>query len=388
MIPVGIACSLIAVGTAWAVTPFVIRLAHLLGAVDRPGARKIHQEPIPRIGGLAVFAGFVAGLAFAAYVTGVSLVSVGQFSVYWRGFVVAAVFVLLLGLVDDLRGLSFRWKFAGQVVAAMFVWFCGFRIETMTSPLGGSLDLGAFSLPFTVLWVVAITNAVNLIDGLDGLATGICLITTSTVGVIALLRNELGTAAASITLAGSLLGFLRYNFSPARIFLGDSGSLFLGFVLAVTAVRGSQKGPTAVALLVPLLVLGLPLMDTSLAVARRLHRLTRSGIRSPSTARYMIRNFDMIFLPDREHLHHRLLELGLSHRRAVFVLYSIAVACALGAFAVVLLKSISTALVLVGLLFVSLAAFVVGLYLRVWRLRRVEASRTAPFSSRPQAQNR
>lgn len=395
MLSIGIASLIIAMGVTWVATPLVIRLARRLGAVDAPGRRKIHGSPIPRIGGVAIFAGFVAGLAFAAHATG-ALWPMGHVSVYWRGLALAATFMLLVGLVDDLRSLSFRWKFAAQILAATFVWYCGFRIEVLSHPLGGSLELGIFSLPLTVLWVVGITNAVNLIDGLDGLATGVALITTSTVAVIALIRQELGTAAASVTLAGSLVGFLRFNFNPARIFLGDSGSMFLGFVLAVTAVRGSQKGPTAVALLVPLLVLGLPLLDTGLAIVRRLYRLTNRGRQSPSAARYVLRNFTTIFLPDRGHIHHRLLELGLSHRRAVIVLYVVAAVLALGAFSLVLLNSPSLAVLLVGLLVASLAGFLTTLYLRVRKLRRIAAAaeprpagaHPVAFLPRPRVQRR
>ncbi len=370
VLPLGVATVIIAAAVTWIVTPLVVRLAHLLGAVDAPGRRKIHSEPIPRIGGIAVFCGFCAGLLFAGLATD-QLWLLSRMGGYWGGFAAAATGMLLVGLVDDLRGLTFGWKFAAQIVAAVVAWSSGFRIDAVAHPLGGALELGALSLPLTVAWVVAITNAVNLIDGLDGLATGIALITTSTVGFIALARNEVGTAAASIALAGSLAGFLRFNFNPARIFLGDSGSLFLGFVLAVTAVRGSQKSPTVVALLVPLLVLGLPVMDTGLALARRSYRLLVRGSRTSSTARYVLRNWRLLFLPDRGHIHHSLLELGVSHRRAVVLLYSVGLACAACAFGLVFLRSAATALLLVGALLVALAVFVGTLYLRVWKLRRV-----------------
>jgi UDP-GlcNAc:undecaprenyl-phosphate GlcNAc-1-phosphate transferase len=319
---VGIATMIIAMGTAWVLTPAIIRLAHGLGAVDRPGLRKVHRRPVPRIGGLAVFGGFVAGLLFAAWATGAAT-SPSYVNVYWGGLALAASGMLLVGLIDDLRGLTFYWKFAAQITAAVFVWSCGFRIEILTHPLGGQFELGVLSLPLTVLWIVGITNAVNLIDGLDGLATGIALITAMAVATIAFVRSELGVTAAGVALAGSLLGFLRYNFNPARIFLGDSGSMFLGFVLAVTAVRGSQKGPTAVAILVPLLVLGLPLLDTGAAVIRRLYRLGHRGARTNGALRHVLSNFREVFMPDRGHIHHRLLEMGLSHRRAVVVLYGV-----------------------------------------------------------------
>ena len=366
MLLVGIATMLIAMGVTWLATPGVIRMAQVLGAVDMPGGRKHHAEPVPRAGGVAVFLGFVAGLGLAAFATGTPF-QVSQVDVYWRGFALAATGLLLIGLVDDLWGISFHWKFAGQIVAAIYVWQCGFRVETVTSPFGGTFELGMLSLPLTLLWVVGITNAVNLIDGLDGLATGVALITISAVAVIAFSRGELGVTAASVALAGSLIGFLRFNFNPARIFLGDSGSLFLGFVLAVTSVRGSQKGPTAVAILVPLLVLGLPLLDTSMTVVRRLYRLGNRGARTDNAFRYVLGNINQVFLPDRGHIHYRLLDLGLNHRGAVITLYVVACVMVLAAFALVLFNSLWLAGLLMGVLAAMMALFLVMLYLRVWR---------------------
>jgi hypothetical protein len=223
-----------------------------------------------------------------------------------------------------------------------------------------------------VLWIVGITNAVNLIDGLDGLAAGIALITTITLATIALAREQqsMGVAAISIVLAGSLIGFLRFNFNPARIFLGDSGSMFLGFVLAVISVRGSQKGATAVAVFVPLLVLGLPLLDTGLAVLRRLYRLGNHGGRTQNRLTYMLRNLNYVFLPDRGHIHHRLLDLGLGQRGAVMVLYGAALLLALAGYALTFKKNgIELALLLGGVLVVSMATFLALLYFRVWRVK-------------------
>jgi UDP-GlcNAc:undecaprenyl-phosphate GlcNAc-1-phosphate transferase len=384
MILIGIVSLVFAMVATWVVTPLVIRLAHGLGALDLPGARKIHDQPVPRIGGLAVYLGFLAGLALAGYLAG-TLGDMARVAVY-RGLTIAATGMLVAGLIDDLWGLSFRWKFAAQIAAASYVWTCGFQIENVTNPLGGTLHLGVWSLPLTVLWIVGITNAVNLIDGLDGLATGTALITTAAVAVIAVTRAEIGTAGACVALAGSLVGFLYYNFNPARIFLGDSGSMFLGFVLAVTAVRGSQKGTTAVALIVPLLVLGLPVLDTSLAILRRLNRLRSRGARSPNAARYVLRNLHEVFLPDRGHIHHRLLEIGLSHRRAVVTLYAVAVAFALCAFGLVLLHNAWLATVLVGALASSMAGFFVLLYLRLrkrWQAADAEKLPRAEFAAQP-----
>lgn len=378
MIYVGFATLIVAMGVTWTVTPGVIRLAGYLGAVDLPGGRKTHHAPMPRIGGLAVFVGFLAGLTFAAYATGMLFV-LPQNSVYWRGLAIAATGLLLVGLIDDLWGLSFIWKFAAQIAAAAYIWNCGFRIELVTHPLGGDLDLGLFSFPITLLWIVGITNAVNLIDGLDGLAVGIALITTIAVAVIALARNSLGVTAASVALAGSLIGFLRFNFNPARIFLGDSGSLFLGFVLAVTSLRGSQKGTTAVALLVPILVLGLPLLDTGMAVMRRSYGIVSRGRQSNSTLRYVARNVNHLFLPDRGHIHHRLLDSGMSHRGTVLVLYGVGCVFALAAFALVLLKSLWVAMLLASVLVATIVGFMLLLYPR---LRRDEQQTTSDASLR------
>lgn len=387
---VGIACLIIAMGATWILTPPVIRLAHLLGAVDIPGGRKIHRHPIPRIGGLAVFGGFISGMLFAAWASGVDISTRGV-SVYWLGLAAAATFMLVVGLADDLWGLAFYWKFLAQIAAAVFVWYCGFRIELIGQPFGEALELNGLSLPLTVLWIVGITNAVNLIDGLDGLATGIALITSCSVAVIAFVRAELGVTATSVALAGALLGFLRFNFNPARIFLGDSGSMFLGFALAVTAVRGSQKGPTMVAILVPMLALGLPLLDTGFAVVRRLYGIGRRGRDADEPRlRYVFNNFHQVFLPDRGHIHHRLLEAGMSHRKAVVVLYAIGGLFAICAFGFVFLKSAWIAMVLLAVLFALVGTFYLALFFRIRRLAAertlLRASQTGvePFASRSQ----
>ena len=391
MLLVGISSLVIAMGVTWITTPLVIRLSRTLGAMDLPGGRKAHDTPMPRIGGVSVFLGFIAGMTFAAYATG-NLFVVPQ-GVYWRGLAIAATLMFLVGLLDDLKGLSYRWKFAAQIAAAAYVWSCGFRIELITHPLGGAVELGALSLPLTVLWIVGITNAVNLIDGLDGLAGGIALIMTVTVAVIAFAGGKLGVTAASVALAGSLIGFLYFNFNPARIFLGDSGSMFLGFVLAVTTVRGSQKGTTVVALLVPLLILGLPVLDTTMAILRRLYRISNGNTSNGSSVRYVVQNINQVFLPDRGHIHHRLLDLGMSHRGAVLTLYGVGVLFAGVAFALVLVQSRWVAALLVAVLTVALVSFLLILYLRAVRPRReisrnpcIEEQDTAvaePFAANP-----
>jgi UDP-GlcNAc:undecaprenyl-phosphate/decaprenyl-phosphate GlcNAc-1-phosphate transferase len=383
----GIVSMIVAMAVASMLTPWVIRIAERMGAMDRPGERKTHVTPMPRIGGVAVFAGFIAGIATAALLSG-ALLDPPRVDVYWSGFVVAATGMFIVGLIDDLTNLSYRIKFAAQFACAGYVWFCGFRIEILTdlsNPLGGAIDLGWLSLPITVLWIVGITNAVNLIDGLDGLAAGTALITTLSVGVIGFHMSSLGVTASCVALAGSLIGFLRYNFNPARIFLGDSGSMFLGFVLAVISARGSQKLPTTVVVLVPLLVLALPLLDTSMAVARRLYWLTSHTRTKPHRLRYLVRNLDSVFSPDREHIHHRLLDLGLSHRAAVLALYGVGVASATVAFVLTFVKSLEIGFLLLGVLVGSMGGLVAVLYLRARAGDAAPAVRAVEPQATPQA---
>lgn len=321
----GLEATAIAALVAYLLTPLVIRFAIAVGAVDHPGPRKVHAEPIPRIGGVAVFAGFLAGTLYAGFVTGyVANVSMPR-ATYWLALAWAGGIVFLLGLFDDLVGISFRWKFAIQILAAAVVWAGGFRISAVGIPFGGGdLHLGWASFIVTVLWVVGITNAVNLIDGLDGLAAGTAIITTSAIGAVAYYSGQQGVMGVCAAVVGSLLGFLRYNFNPARIFLGDSGAMFLGFVLAVMSIHGASKGPTLVAVMTPLLVLGFPILDTGVAILRRLYRIASEGARRGSFVRHFVGNFHRVFLPDRGHIHHRLLDMGMSHRGAVITIYVVA----------------------------------------------------------------
>jgi len=338
----------------------VIRVAPRIGALDQPGPRKVHTRPIPRLGGVGVFLGFAAGVAVAAQMSGRAFAP-SHVTVSWITLAACAFAMFAMGLVDDIRGLGFKIKFLVQIAAAIAVWSGGFRIEILTHPLGvETIDLGMLSLPVTILWIVGITNAINLIDGLDGLAAGTALIMTGAVAGIAQVTGHLGVVAVSVALVGALLGFLLFNFNPARVFLGDSGSMFLGFVLAVASIRGSQKGSTAVAVLAPLLVLGLPILDTSLAVLRRLVRLSSQ----PGTGRgrlvHVAKNLQYLFLPDRGHIHHRLLDLGVGHRGSVLTLYVFVAGLAGAALATVAFNSVLVAVVLVGSLAVlSTASFVV-----------------------------
>jgi UDP-GlcNAc:undecaprenyl-phosphate GlcNAc-1-phosphate transferase len=383
---IGVMTAAIAGVTTWLVTPSIIRLAHRVGAVDQPGPRKIHPTPIPRVGGVAVFLGFAAGLTFAAFATGYATIGQQERVGYWSILALAVAGVLILGLVDDIRPVSFQWKFIFQALAASAVWAAGFRVEMLGVPFASDLvHLGWLSLPLTVLWIVGITNAFNLIDGLDGLAAGTALITTTVVAIIALHAGRIAVSAISVALVGALVGFLRYNFVPAQIFLGDSGSMFLGFTIAVISIHGNQKNVTAVAVVAPLLIMGYPILDTGMAIARRLNSV-RSDSAGRGGVRYMARNAYRVFLPDRGHLHHRLLDAGMSHRGAVLSLYGCALVLAASALVLVVSNSLIVAILLASSLTVLTVAFFAFAVIRARfaRRRRDAALADAP-SSTPRA---
>ncbi len=278
------------------------------------------QRIVPRLGGVAVFASSLAGalctLALGAFVPGALPPVSPGFSV---GLALAGGLLFGAGLTDDFLDLSPRVKLALQCTAALLAWVAGFRIEQVT--FGGTGTLGWMSLPLTVLWVVGVTNAFNLIDGLDGLATGVALVALGTTFALALALGNTEVTLACAALGGALLGFLRYNIRPALIFLGDSGSLFVGFMLAILSVHGSTKSATAVLTVVPLLVLALPLLDVVLAILRRWLR----GI--------------PVFGADERHLHHRLVAIGLTHTRAAVLLLLVAAGMASLALALALAPS-------------------------------------------------
>ena len=297
-------------------TPFVAWLAHRFGWLDQPSeARKIHVRAVPRLGGVAVVLAFFAPLlGLAVWENRVSNLLYSDFRLV-AGLFGGAAAIVALGVYDDLRGASAKLKLSVQVCTAVALWLVGFRIELLGNPLGDAFDLGWLSLPLTTLWIVGVVNAMNLIDGLDGLASGVALLATVVLFGVAFVDAAALLCLITVALAGSLVGFLFWNFNPAKIFLGDSGSMFLGFVLSAVSIWTQQKGATAVALLIPVLALGLPILDTTLSVLRRVRR----G-QSP-------------FRADREHMHHRLLDLGHSHRNAVLTLYTFSGVFALGALA-------------------------------------------------------
>jgi UDP-GlcNAc:undecaprenyl-phosphate/decaprenyl-phosphate GlcNAc-1-phosphate transferase len=294
----------VATAAGLGLTPLVIRLAGVWGLFDTPqGDRRVHTQPLPRVGGVAVFGAMGIGL----FVMGLLSLRGGELLTGPPGFIFGVLFgggiIFATGLVDDLRGLRPLTKISAQLVAAGVVYAYGFRIDVMSFGANTEIALGWLSLPATIFWVVAVTNAFNLIDGLDGLASGIAMVALGTTLVVAATLGNAETVVLGLALFGALLGFFRYNVSPARIFLGDSGSLFIGFMLAVLSVHGSYKSATAVLILVPLFALAIPLLDTSLAILRRWLR----GV--------------PLSQADGRHIHHRLLAVGLTHRHAVVVLH-------------------------------------------------------------------
>jgi UDP-GlcNAc:undecaprenyl-phosphate GlcNAc-1-phosphate transferase len=291
-----------------ALTPVVRRLAHRVGALSQPGGRHVHERPTPRLGGLAIF------IAFFAPLVGLFFVDSPVAQMFTRepkkvlGLFLGGLLMCGVGVIDDTRGLRAIYKFIAQIAAGVLAFHCGFEIRAVSLPLVGELSMGIFAAPVTVLWIVGLINAVNLIDGLDGLAAGVVFFAAVTNFVVGLVGGADFVCLLMASMLGAVFAFLFFNFNPARIFMGDSGSYFLGYVLAVTSLTGaSQKASTAVALLAPVVALGVPIFDTLFTMVRRVLE------RRP------------LFSPDRGHIHHRLLDMGLTHRRAVLILYGVSI---------------------------------------------------------------
>lgn len=322
-----------AAALALAVTPIIRALGARLGVVDEPGGRRAHQGRVPRLGGLAVLCAVLGALSLAA-LGRVAVFEVLEVHGWHLGWLVAGTLtVVAIGTIDDVCGLRPLLKLTVQTMAGVMAVAGGYGFSAITNPVtGGYIDLGAFGAPATVLWVVGITNAFNLIDGLDGLAAGVALITSATLFVVSLSEGRADAALVAITLAGALAGFLYFNFHPASIFLGDAGSLLLGYLLAVLSIQSLHKGATAVVILVPILALGFPILDTLVTLVRRL----------------VVAGVAAVFRADQEHIHHRLLTSGMTHRRAVLLLYAVCVAFSVLAFLAVAVRGAGNA-VLVAL---------------------------------------
>ena len=341
--------------TCLALTPLVRALALRMGAVDQPATRKIHTTPVPRLGGVSVVLSMVLTVlvvfAFERVASNFIYLNLGA----WAPMLLGAAVVFLVGVWDDIRPVPAWVKFLFQAVAALVVIWYGARIEGVSLFGGGVIDLGVLVVPITFLWIVGITNAFNLLDGLDGLAAGLASIAAGTCAAIFLLRGDAQDAMLLVILLGALLGFLRYNFNPARIFLGDSGSLVIGYLLAVTAITGSQKGATALAVVIPLLVFGLPILDTLISMIRRFSVAPKLIGPYKAQLKERILTAKRMFEADEGHIHHRLIALGFSHRNAVLTLYSIAIFLSLIALISVLAQYRNAGIILIA---VGLATYI------------------------------
>lgn len=287
---------------SYVLTPYIRKIAFRIGAIDRPDNRKVHKRIMPRLGGLAIYIAFFVAVAASL-----------ELSRDIAGIMIGGTVIAAVGVLDDKYQLPARIKLLGQIFAASILVFFGIQIEWVNNPLGGYFYLDYLSAPFTVFWVVALTNVVNLIDGLDGLAAGVSAIASLTVLLVAAQMGYYHVAVMTAALAGGIIGFIRYNFNPATIFMGDTGSMFLGYMLAAVSVYGAVKTAATVALIVPAIALGLPIMDTAFAIMRRYS------------------NGHPIFQPDKGHLHHRLLAMGMNQRQAVLLMYGITAALSIGA---------------------------------------------------------
>ena len=328
-------------------TPVVRSGARKLGALDLPGGRKVHDHPIPRLGGFSIFVTFNLILIVASQIDFFFFPSDFLSEINFLWLIVASSIMLGIGAVDDLRRIPSSIKFFSQIIAGLIVALACVKIQVITLPFG-TIDLGIWSIPVTILWVVAITNAINLLDGLDGLAAGTSLIVCVAMFGISLLNQNIGIALCSAILAGSILGFLKYNFYPASIFLGDSGAYFLGFILSVLPLLGGLKGTATFAILIPLLALGLPIMDTALSMIRRLLRslhIMEIDEEKNEIKFFFLDGFSM-FRADRDHIHHRLLQMGLTQRKAVILLYAISLVLGGLAFSSIYFKNINYGLFL------------------------------------------
>src|SRR5215471_1288252 len=340
---------LIAAVLSCGLTPLVRSVARRVGAVDQPGGRKIHATPTPRLGGVSVV---VSGALTVLIVWGLKHVIGETVQVEleaWKPVFLGGAIVFCLGVWDDVRPIPAGVKFVMQGVAAGVAIWGGILIEHV-SLLGGSrIDLGVLALPLTFVWIIGITNAFNLVDGLDGLAAGLAIIAAGAIATIFFLCGDAQDTLLLLILLGALLGFLPYNFNPASIFLGDSGSLVLGYVLAVTPVTGSQRGATTLAVVTPLLVLGVPIVDTLLSMVRRFVGSLRR-LEAPQAAVHgRFGRAKRMFEADQRHIHHRLLALGFSHRNAVLVLYALALGLASLALLLVLAHYRNAGIILIAI---------------------------------------
>jgi UDP-GlcNAc:undecaprenyl-phosphate GlcNAc-1-phosphate transferase len=284
-------------------TPIVKKLAFKIGATDKPNKRKVHMKIMPRLGGLAIFLSFIIGILIIKPV-----------SEYHLPIVIGGIIIILTGMLDDVKEISPKLKLAGQIAAAAVVVIMGdLKVDFINLPFGGKIDFGYLSFPITMIWIIGITNAINLIDGLDGLAGGVSAIALFSIAGMSMVTGNVYVTVISLIVAASTIGFLFFNFHPAKIFMGDTGALFLGYMIAVLSLLG-YKGVTFVSLVIPVIILGVPISDTFFAIIRRLVN------KQPLSA------------PDKSHLHHCLLKSGFSHRQTVLLIYAMSSVFGLAAF--------------------------------------------------------
>lgn len=312
-------------------TPLAKKIAFKVGAIDQPKDRGVHTEAMPRMGGIAIVLGFMITLLVVTPF--IPLLNWKQF----LGVSAGAIIIFILGFFDDIHNLNAKFKLIFQILAALMVTSAGIKIQFLSLPFfdNSLISLQAFSTPLTVIWIVGVTNAVNLIDGLDGLAAGVSSIASICLMALSIHSGYPLALVLTATLAGSCLGFLPYNFNPATIFMGDTGSTFLGFILAVTSILGLLKSYTIATIFVAVLVLGLPIFDTAFAIIRR------------------FLNGKPIMEADRGHLHHRLMDKGYSQKQAVVTLYGISGGLGLAALALSTqdLRFVLGIFIIMGLLF-------------------------------------
>lgn len=289
---------LVAFALSYFLTPLAKKFAIRVGAIDVPtDNRRVHTKPIPRMGGLAMYVSFTLSMFLFSDLEMRKLI----------GIFIGSTILVIMGMIDDVKPLRASLKLVVQIIAALVLVEFGFRVDFLTNFFrdSGYIFFNGLSVPMTVIWIIGITNTINLVDGLDGLATGIATIAAATLAYVAFINGNTAVGILTLMLAGSSLGFLPHNFNPASIFMGDTGAYFLGFILAAISIEGTLKGTTALTLVIPVLALGLPIFDTAFAIIRRM--LTKKPI----------------FEADKGHIHHRLLHIGLDQKGAVIALYII-----------------------------------------------------------------
>ncbi|MGX6445254.1 glycosyltransferase family 4 protein [Neobacillus sp. K501] len=320
--------------TSVLLTPLVKKLSYIVGAIDYPNQRKIHQTFMARLGGLAIYISFLLGILI--------LQPVNPYSTY---ILVGTLIIVVTGLLDDTFGLSPKIKLVGQIGAACIVVIIGgLDITFINLPFGGQFYLGILEIPLTIIWIVGITNSINLIDGLDGLAAGVSTIALITISGMAITMGNSYVITVGAILICCTLGFLFFNFYPAKIFMGDTGALFLGFMISVLSLLGF-KNVTFVSFIIPVIILGVPITDTYFAIIRRIVS------KKPLT------------LPDKSHLHHCLIRIGYTHRQTVLIIYGIAIMCGIVA-VIIAVTNTRESLIFIILLFilVQLYAERIGLF--------------------------